>query len=370
MKTANIEIKSSDVVFHEPGPSQKVAFYICLLVGLLLLPFGFLLMLAEPGSAVGFFLAGFGLPFFSAALHIKWVEKKPSSFTFNNFRELFTVKEKNGAIASIGYGDIEDIRVRQQAQSSGDGPTTYTYVVYMQKKDGAFWDLHESRKEEESNELLQKIKKVIHLESSTTAPLQKIPDFISHSAAGGKEVFRWKDRLGITSRITVLCVFTGIGLIAYGGITHNIKSAAGFTTASAAFAFFILLGCYFTLKSLGSFHVVEVNNKSIKYGRGGRNPEKWNVNREVSIASAKSSQFSYTFERNVTNQLIYVMDEATWKEFEKFKRGDVDLSNVFSLIKKMMKAFSMPLYGFLTVDAMVFEQHLDEAIRQHGGGVL
>ncbi len=370
MSASNIEIRSNEVVFLEPGPSQKTAFYICLLIGVLLFPIGFLLMLAEPGSAAGFFLAGFGLPPLSAAFHIKFAEKKPAAFLFNNFREVFTVTEKNGASASIGYGDLEDVRVRKQAQSSGDGPTTYAYVVYMQKKDGAFWDLYQSAKEKESSEMLEKLKKVIRLESKTSVPPQKLPDFIRYSSDSGKSTFQWKDRFAIVSRLTAFCVLTGIGIILYGAVRNVVKSETGYFGASIVLLFFIFLGCYLALKSLGAFHVVEISEKRLKYGRGRKNPEQWKTVHEISLVNIKKTQFSCTFDKNITNHFVYALDEDAWKAFEKFKTGDVDFGNIFPVLKKMRQAFSVPLYGFLTTDALIFEQHLDEVLRKHGGSVL
>jgi hypothetical protein len=356
------------------------------LIGILLILFSIIQLLESGLNFVSFYLLCGGIFIFSLDALIYLNKKKETKIAirkayFDLHQKSFILESADGYKSSLPFSEIQSFHTRTVSKSSGDSSYTY-HILYLQRKDGAWWDIQEYKTRQEADVFLNILKTEISLEESNqeVSNFESEPDILPRfkkEIINDATYFHWTEEIssghawvGFILVITFLIFFISLGL--------QLSEGAMFVKiVLTLFGFIFGSGITYAIMKrlfLPKDHHLKIGDVEIKYylaKKGGKEKIQWSIPFTVPLKTQFS--FDITNPDILNGYEILVLEHETALKFldmkQKISSGDVigAISDMIALAKKTKK-LSFP--GFPPGEILEFEKTLDATLRSFKVNVI
>ncbi len=354
----------------------RIILWIFILIFCIVGLFG-LILIGDSGNlfnGLSFLVIGFGLGLFlfMGLMSLKWNERyEIFSFSFDTFNQKFFIKQKNGEQGFIPFNELVEFKTRVHIQSGKNSRKTY-YVVYVLKKDRAFWDLTFFSKEDEAKNFAENLKSKVKFENKEIFQDDsklKIKHRVTEDSFQTK--IYWKGHIPLFQK-----VFTLLGILGFLSAFYNIfiigiefNSIGGYI-ATVIFLIFATVIGFFVFKSYFDFKEFElIIDSSTLTLFGIKSSQRKDLNR-IQVAEIISTKFQFNiFETNGHNMGILILNKETEELFEKIKSGPKDFSEAIDYLQDVLKfekkVIKLKFVDFTPIDILNFEKDLDRNLKKY-----
>lgn len=327
------------------------------------------LRLEVPEAA--FILSGLGLFWFSAA-GMTWTSSSDPirlvSGRFDDEGGRFLLTAADGAISALPYHELEGFDVRCKV---GTGKRKgVSYVVYLLKRDGGFWDLQSFGEVAPAHEMVANLRGSVSLAAPGSQDAERacsLPDAFSREDVEGVSRFSWRsqDRL-----VDSLC-----GVLFWASFVMLLVGIVG--VMPGARTFFQLVGalvvawiCRNIYRASGRTFQLEISERSLTYSTCERGDAVFQVKRVLSVDQVTRLQSTYELMRpqqERSHQLTFVAEQAAPRlQARRFERLKETATEAAALDQSIIE---LDLPGIRTSDVLKFEAHLQRELLRRGQAV-
>jgi ABC-type multidrug transport system fused ATPase/permease subunit len=301
----------------------------------------------------------------------------PDSLVFDNSKGRVVVAQKASGIQSafIYYDEIEHFIYKAKSQSTSNSSTTttrrsYTYHVYLSKKDGGQWELLTCSNENDAMIEIVKLKALIRLDAKPAKETLAVTSSEKFSIKNysSKSEISWMNPVGLGPLYLLMfaIVFCAVGYAILG---------SGFSDSDLPiFVYFVggFIGVIFMVVVIGNAikmfknartqYAVAVSDYSLEY-----------IEKDLAGRIRKSTVFpmtdlhaiSFSFDTDNTYRKIFIY---THDQFNKMKSMKISLS--FEAIKEMYDFYSnlvsFEMQSLTAVEALYIENYIQQQIEERG----
>lgn|GEM_PF-3280622 len=335
-----------------------------------------------PLSVMQYLFPVFGLIAVFAGIQLPALERRntPDEIIFDNENGRVQIDQQMSDIKRgyIYYDEIEDFRFKvkrtKSNSSSRSGTSTrssYSYHVYLQKKDGGEWELLRRNSEGDAVAEVEKLRGMVTLNA---IPRRVEPDMrgsqkFTISDYGNKAEIHWRNRIGYgpVFMIGFCAIFLTIAYAIFqmsrevdGGISVFFYLVGGFI--GIIFIFVIGGNILKMIKNSRTVYAVSVSSSTLDYlerDLAGR------INKSIQFPMSDLHAISFSFDTDQTMRKIFIY---THDQFRKKQTLTPSLSLTF--IKEMYEFYkslvSLELQDLTAVEALAVETYLQQRIRDIG----
>jgi hypothetical protein len=301
----------------------------------------------------------------------------PDTITFDNTNGRIEVFQKASGIQSafMYYDEIEDIIYKAKSHTSSSSSTsssrtTYTYHVYLVKKDGAQWELLRFNSEQDAVVEIVKLKLLIKLQNPPQRKAINIEQSLKFkiNSDSSRAELNWRNSVGMAP--LYLLLFS----IVFCGVFYAILSSGFFSDDFPVFAYFVIgfIGIVFLIvvggnarkmiKNSKTIYAVSISGFSLDYQEkdlAGR------IRKEIRFPLADLHAISFSFDTESTYRKIFIY---THEQFTKMHSLKISLS--FEAIREMYKFYSglvsLDMQDLTAVEALHIENYIQKEIAERG----
>jgi hypothetical protein len=332
-----------------------------------------------PLSGMRFLFPVMGLLAVYVGIKLPKIQSKstPDSITFYNNTGRVEVAQKASGIQSafMYYDEIEGFIYKAKSQRSSSSSTTtnrttYTYHIYLVKKDGAQWELLKLNSEIDAIAEVAKLSLLVNLKvtpQKQAVSLAESPKYkISNSGNSAEITWRNSVGMGPVYLLLFVCVFCFVGYIFIGAgfIDNDFPVFAYVVVGFIATIFVVVVG--FTaanmFKNSKTIYAVSITDHSFDYFEkdlAGR------IRKDIRFPLSDLRSISFSFDTESTLRKIFIY---THDQFEQMKNMRVTLS--FQAIKDMYTFYSglvsLNMQDLTAVEALQMENYIQQQIALRG----
>ncbi|MBK6608379.1 MAG: hypothetical protein IPG24_23585 [Leptospiraceae bacterium] len=298
---------------------------------------------------------------------------------FDTVNKRYYLETKNGESGYIPFGEIDSLGMRREIVSGNKSSTTY-YIVYLLKKDGAWWDVYSYMSEGEALATLKYLQERVHFDRDEEFNLletEKKSELFSFTENENGVLFKWGEQVSMLYR--VMGILAVISFLSTFGIIASMMSEVD------SFGFYILMGfctifgilvLFAIFKSIFGYKDYELEITEDKIIHFGVKKDKRKILSEIPTSEVKFTQYSFNIiKQDIFNgQEIFLLNEEFAGKLEKYKKGDFGIMEMFALMKEIMymnkNVIKLPFPGFKSLDIILFEKKLDEELKKINPDVI
>lgn len=326
-------------------------------------------------NSIKFLFSTFGLIAIYVGIKYPSIQSKitPDEIIFDNQKGRIEVNQKNSEVntAYIYYDEIDNfiIQVKRRNRSNSTTSTTgssYTYHVYLLKKDGGQWELLKRNSEGAALEEINKIKEAINFSATPVREPIIFKDSKKYNIFSNnlKAELSWRNKLGYGP--LVLGLFTAIFIIIFSTI---IKSTSipifAYIVIGFIFSVFVSVIGWLALKMIKnaktdySVYISETSLSYIEKNRSG------GIVKDISIPYTKlhSIAFSFDSENNMRNLYIYTHEQYKAKSSIKLSFSLHSIMEMYNFYKSLIV---LEIQNLTAVEALYMENYLQQQIKEIG----
>lgn len=288
---------------------------------------------------------------------------------FDHETRSFVLTAADGSVSALPYCELHSFAVRRKV-STGKHKTV-SYVVYLLKRDGGFWDLQAFGDPGLANEMLAELRGSVSLADTSSngeGGPATLPDAISREDVGGVIRFTWRNQERV---VDSLCgVLFGASIIALPfGMVGVMTGAPTFFELLAALA--VAWFASHQLKARGRIFQLEIGGRFLTYStREGRDPL-FRVRRVLTIDQVTRLQSVYELARSHqerSHQLTFVSEQHAPRLHAR-RLADRDAESTREAIALDQSIIELDLPGIRTADVLKLEAYLQHELARRGQNV-
>jgi hypothetical protein len=302
----------------------------------------------------------------------------PDEIIFDNANGRVQVNQQASDIktAYIYYNEIEDFIVKAKKQESSSSSSTsntirssYTYHVYLSKKDGGQWELLRRSTEVDALAEIVKLKTLIRLD---TEPKKA-------EVSGHSEKYKitndyhatkisWRNKLGygplFLGIFTAVFITFAYAILSSGFLEEDFPVFAYFVVGFIGLVFVIVIGgnVLKMIKNAKTVYAISITNASLDY-----------IECDLAGRIQKTTQFpltdlhaiSFSFDTDNTMRKIFIY---THDQF--LKQNSLKISFSIDAIKEIYNFYqqlvAVDMQDLTAVEALYMENYLQQQIRDRG----
>jgi hypothetical protein len=305
----------------------------------------------------------------------------PDEIIFDNLKGRVQINQQKSELktAFIYYDEIADFTMKIKSERTASSGTTttrssYSYHIYLSKKDGGQWELLTKNTEASALEEIARLKSAIHLSAMPVRESTNIGYSSKYiiSDFGHKTEISWRNPVGFAA---LLIVLFSIFFIA---IFYTILATA-FQVEDGFPVFFMVVGGFIAvifvfviggnvvkiIRNSKTVYAVAITNSSLDYfekDNAGR------IRKDVRFPLNELYAISFSFDTQNALRKIFIY---TREQFE--KKNDIESNPKLSIdyIKKLYNFYTelvaLDMQELTAVEALCMENYLQEQIRLKGG---
>jgi hypothetical protein len=326
----------------------------------------------QTDAGAAFVVAGFSLIWLSLGGHIWVAGSDPIRLVAGRFDEQarkFVLTAADGATCALPYRELDRFDVRCHVTT---GKRKYvSYIVYVLKRDGGFWDLQSFGEDGPAQELLRSLQGSVSLAaphgevSDEAGPL---PDVFRRADVDGTTRFTWKNQG--RARDSLVGALIGAGMIMMLVGIPGIMTGAHWLFWGLSGAIILWIGRRI-YRAHGRSFQLEISERFLTYSTRERGGAGFQVKRVLEVEQLARLQSLYVLQRiqqERSHQLTFVSErhaprlQARRLEQDKFE-------TVQSAAKLDRAIIELDLPGIRTSDVLMFEAHLQAELARRGHAV-
>lgn len=323
-------------------------------------------------NVMKFLFPAFGIIALIVGIRLPHIQRQttPDEIIFDNANGRVQVNQNISEVKSawIYYDEIEDFIIKpkkQQSSSSRSSRSSYSFHIYLAKKDGGQWELLSKSSEESARQEIQKLKSIIDLQK---APVREANG--AHSSSkykisdyGSRTEVTWRNPLGYGPLFMFMfcavfltifyTIFSSINFDDFGWFAYGVLGFIGVV-------FVIVIGGNILkmIKNAKTVYAVSISDMSLNYQEkdlGGR------TMKEVPFLMKDLHALSFSFDTDVTMRKIFIYTH------EQFQKRNIEpkfsLESIRELIAFQNELVALDLQELTAVEALHLENYLQEQIR-------
>jgi hypothetical protein len=323
-------------------------------------------------SGVAFVLLGFSVIWLAIAAQVWVAGSDPIRLVEGRFDEQgrnFVLTAADGTTCALPYRELGSFDIRCHVTTGKHRHVSY--IVYLLKRDGGFWDLQSFGDDGLAKELLRSLQGSVSLaadrgeDSEEVGPL---PDAFRRADVDGTTRFIWKNQERVRDSLfgSLLGAGTVMMLVGIPGVVTGAH--AFFWGLSGVIVLWIASRVY---RGLGRTYQLEISERFLTYSTRERGGAGFQVKRLLEIKDVARLQSSYTLTRiqpERSHQLTFVGERdaarlrARRLEQDKFE-------TVQSAAELDGSIIDLDLPGIRTSDVLKLEAHLQAELARRGHAV-
>lgn len=351
---------SNRIVLVRARMFQIVLGLFLFVIAIAVLPGGLLLFFSEQDPYVPFFFTGIGLLFLSAGIAVSTMLAMPNSLVFDNVTGALMVYEGRGAkvrTAALPYPEIDTFQVRRHRQNR-----SYSYVVEMLKKDGAFWTLFSSGSAKKAEAFRDRLLERVILRGTTAAGEPPAPACVTVEDRGDSAVIEWRNRYPAGRRIMTVMLMASMAMTIYGSRPYATSGPA-YYAAMAFMACILLAALISALNSIGRRNRVGIDGRSLSYRKTGGIFSTG----EFTLPLGEIDAIMFNFSVFSGETAIYVLTGAEKEAIQNITRGAIELAGIFKAISVIKKAGKLDVGSLSIGDRLALERIIQKSVERKTG---
>jgi hypothetical protein len=306
----NIKRKDNEGIQLKSGLSTRILTVLFLLVpGIVFLPVGLLLLAFSDSRTMGLGFIGTGVFLLSGYILAGAQERfMPVRLTFDNSRESFIARDRNGDEAGIGYGQLAGFR---GSWNRGNG-----YVIYMEMKNGGVWDLTRTGRSftHQPEEQVREMETSVPFQNSGNICKVDLPDWMKRSERNGCIYYSWKSRSVLSGVSAGMACLLGFALMMCCVLFGNAFYPVGSRIFLGITALLLVINAAYIFNQTVNESFLVIGPAKVEYGFG-RNPDevengRWKVKKTVSRTGGVHAIYSYDTINNFYQSILFPDREA------------------------------------------------------------
>lgn len=328
--------------------------------------FMFRFMFAALGST--FVLVGITLPKLMGKAY-------PDKIIFDNTNGRIEVSQEASEVktAYMYYDEIEDfvVRVRSEDNNSKAYGRSYSYFVFLVKKDGGEWELVKRRERAHAEEDAARLKQLVKFDAKPVKVPVSVEPSKKYTITKGalKTEVSWRNTLGMQE--IRLAIFAAFFIITAAGIFSVVNSLSDFPVFFMIIAgfigtlFVVIIGYYSrkALRNLKTAYAISISSMTFEYIERDKHGRELKSER-IPLASLHAIAFSFNTEKTMRKVFVYTHDQ-----FQRKNKLSNDISieafkSHFSFYNSLLR---FELKNLTPVETLYLENFLQDAIRERSG---
>ncbi|MDX1958976.1 MAG: hypothetical protein SFU98_10405 [Leptospiraceae bacterium] len=288
---------------------------------------------------------------------------------FDTNAKRFYIETRSGQTGYIPFNEIESIEFRSERRSK-----TIFYVIYLVKKDGAFWDFKHFNSETEARKLFENLKSRLSFVDNSFdifgEEKSKTRTFEMNSE-GTETVFKWNDRVSTLFRIITLLLVVSVILLFIVLMIQSLNGTFSSTTLTIIFGVPVLsVFLFLILRSYIGYRSYELSVSTEKICLYGIRKEKKKLLKEIPMNEVYATEYGYSLGNSqsawgksillVTKELSLLLKKVKLADYQGFDTLSI-LSDIRRIGNEVVK---LPFEGHTAVEILEFERELDKVIQE------
>ncbi len=318
---------------------------------------------------------GFGSLFIGAGLYIPKQTRNttPEQITFDHNKALVIIEMIKGGneMGYIRYDEIEgfDIHVEKQTSSSSSGrssSTTYTYHVFLKKKDGGEWFLTQSGSLGKAEAALSILRAQVALNKpSTLSPSAKLTAKISKQEGIDKTVIHWQNKVSFWMPVFLIVfsvVFLSILSTAFSGFGGDMDFFVYGVVGFMVFVFLIVMVSIIRklIKDATTRYAVAVSKVQLEYYEFSKSTGTMKNQKALPIENVDRIVYSFAPAKSNLNSTLRILTREDVTHWQKVQE------NPLTALKDIFTGKNQPITLSITalnpVECLQLESWLQELI--------
>jgi hypothetical protein len=321
-------------------------------------------------ESVPFLIIGGSFAFFIllGILSVKWstrYELKSAYFDLNENK--FFIITNNNEKSFIPFSEINSLAIRKYVKNKSTG-----YILYLEKKDGAYWDIQLYGGELTARKALNNLESKINFTSNSN--FEAIEDTLETKFSKKQDsfstLFHWKAETklykSILSFFGIISFLIGFIYILY--LTGSMESTVKyfFIGFFILFTFIIVLSIFKQMFGYKEFEL-EITNQELKlFGIKNKSRKQIQV---MNLNEIVSTQFGYDIlnQSNQSKREIHILNQEALDVYKKVKSDKFEIMDILSTMQSMMqiskKIIKLEFEEFTVTEVLSFEKELDKTLQ-------
>ena len=343
----------------------EIVFILVFLFGLIKLLTSIDLLESIPFLIIGACFAFFIL---LGILSLKWSSRYELNSAYFDLNEnKFFIITNNNEKSFIPFSEIVGLDIRKYIKNKSTG-----YILYLEKKDGAYWDIQLFGGELTARKSLNYLQSKINFTSNTTS--EEISEYgetkFSKKQDSFSTQFHWKAETKLYKTIIsffgIIAFLIGFFYIAYW--TGSMESIARYVFIGFGILFCLIIFAAM-FKQIFSFKEFEldITNQEIKlYGIKNKNRKELKA---MNLNEIVSTQFGYDMlnQSNQPKREIHILNQEALEIYKKIKSNNFEIMDMLSTMQSMIqiskKIMKLEFEEFTIIDVLAFEKELDKTLK-------
>lgn len=334
------------------------------LIGLPLLLFGLLVLLADGYSKETAVLTGIGAFLFALSAAIASYRKKlPKSVVFDPQKEEILITSSASKVVTIGFGEIDSFSISYFRE--------HNYLVTMKLKNGSIWDLVSCASNGRAAEILRLLKDKINTASRNTTLKPaldsqfKITEYPTHRMT----LISWKERFKISDFFWTLLLAGGLFLLLSAAVDVNWFGLKSPVIFGLLFSLSVLLILFRLIQTRLLTSALLIDSETIRFGKAvdfksfishSWKPLKIITTKEVIRAA-------YSLDSVYGAQSLIIEDRKAAELSSELRDGDISLNRLPEILTGLKSRFAIVFPDKAVTDILGLEAVLSRLISQYKG---
>lgn len=297
----------------------------------------------------------------------------PDKLVFDNTNGRIEVRQEASEVklAYMYYDEIADILVRARSEdndSSSTGSRTYSYYVYLVKKDGGEWELLKRGSHEGAEEDVARLKQLIRFDAVPVKVPVSIGTSKKYTITKGahKTELSWRNTLGIQE--ISLAIFAGLFIFMAGSIFSLVDELSAFTiffmliAGFISLVFLLVMGYFFrkALKNLRTTYAVSISSMTFEYMERDKQGRELKSER-VPLNELHAIAYSFNTDKEMRKVFVYTHDQFQQKDKLPYDLSLETIKAHFAFYNSLMR---FELKNLTPVETLCLENYLQQAIKE------
>jgi hypothetical protein len=285
---------------------------------------------------------------------------------FDDEQRSFVLTAADGTDSALPYRELEGFEVRRKVSTGKH--SRVSFVVYLLKRDGGFWDLRSFGDDGLAAEMLRSLRGSVDLAAARGQGAERaapLPAVFRRKNSGSVTSFTWRSQVRfIDSFCGILLGASIIGLLL--GIVGVMTGAHTFFRGLAALVVaWIARRVY---KASGRTFRLEISERLLTYSTRERGAVQFQVKGVLSLAEVSRLQSTYELElsqQERSHRLTFVGEQEAAR-LQARRLADRDRETVRDAMALNQAIIELDLPGIRTADVLKFEAHLQAELARRG----